>query len=305
MPAGSTPHAHARAKELFLQTLRRWKAKHGYALELHAILDITAPTEAHWDLVAYSDAPKQALKQAISEAWKRSGGLRQSVVECDDDDLGAVVKYQVKSEVKLAKVDRSTHYIPAAQSDCGLNHHWSTSGFWRGRTVDAIWAEIIRDMFSDDQADDQDQDDQGEGSSNSSNTTLPSTPDPETVYQGEGSSNSSNTTLPSTPDPETVYQAVQNLADFRTNIEYRLDHLGDQAHVLSRVVQRLPLKADEAPTIRTIATQWGLPTADIHSMLLGTRGLSRIKGASEWGWDDRWHWPGRMNEGNHIQIFSN
>jgi hypothetical protein len=266
MPAGSTPHAHARAKELFLQTLRRWKAKHGYALELHAILDITAPTEAHWDLVAYSDAPKQALKQAISEAWKRSGGLRQSVVECDDDDLGAVVKYQVKSEVKLAKVD----------------HHWSTSGFWRGRTVDAIWAEIIRDMFSDDQADDQDQDDQGEGSSNSSNTTLPST-----------------------PDPETVYQAVQNLADFRTNIEYRLDHLGDQAHVLSRVVQRLPLKADEAPTIRTIATQWGLPTADIHSMLLGTRGLSRIKGASEWGWDDRWHWPGRMNEGNHIQIFSN
>lgn len=177
MPPGA-PADHVRTREMFLQTLRRWRKSHGYTLEINAVLDITSPTEAHWDVVAYSDAPKKPLRAIVSDAWSRAGGLRQSLVELDDDELAAQAKYQAKnlrpeSPVGI-KVDRRRRYLPAIQSDSGLNHHWSTGGFWAGRTVDSIWKELIAEWFgTDDQGDEEDA--ITRALSNSKYTTLPST----------------------------------------------------------------------------------------------------------------------------------
>lgn len=68
MPPKATPTDHRKTKKQFLQIINRWKSRNGYTVEIHVKLDITSPSDAHWDTVVYSDAPKKSLKSIISDA---------------------------------------------------------------------------------------------------------------------------------------------------------------------------------------------------------------------------------------------
>jgi hypothetical protein len=167
LAGGSTPADHKRVRKEFLRIIRRWATKHAYTFEAHGVLHITDPINAHWDVVAYSDAPKTTLRRVVSDAWSRAGGLRQSLVPLDPDELDAVTRYQVKEAPKKGRV-----YLPAEQSVSGLNLHWSTAGFWRGKSVDQLWAELIQEWFHADDADDQGDDVESESVSNNRLTSL-------------------------------------------------------------------------------------------------------------------------------------
>ena len=269
MPPGSTPPDHAKAKKEFLRILSRWKTANGYTVELHAVLDITSPTEAHWDVTAYSDAPKKPLRAAVSDAWSRAGGLRQSLPPLNDDEIVGQCKYQAKDTVR---VDRRRRYIPAASNVLGINHYWYTRDFWRGRSIKSIWAELIEEWFGGDAED------------------------------GE-SSNISNTTLEPKPTPETVYSEIRKQREFRREIERRLTILDDPHTLPDRIFNHLPDTADEAQTVRDVATQWGLGTALARSLLIRMKGAERIPapfdGPNDWLHDRYWIDSTNFNKENY------
>ena len=141
MPEDASPENHIRTRREFLRILDRWKCKHNYTLELHGVLEISNKTNAHWDTRAYSDAPKKPLRLAVSEAWSRAGGLRQSLVPLDRDDperLRCVDKYL--SGDTLAK--QAGKLLPDSQANMGMDLQWSTRGFWIKSQKD-LWSEWI------------------------------------------------------------------------------------------------------------------------------------------------------------------
>jgi hypothetical protein len=265
MPVGSKPADHARTKRRFLEIMNRWKSKNGYTFEVHAVLDITSATEAHWDTTAYSNAPVDTLRTVVSEAWERAGGLRQSLVAMEVDELVGQCKYQTKDTAAAhIQRDRGVTFLPAEQSVCGINNHWSTAGFWAGRTIKSIWAELVAEWFGD--ADD-------DGPSNKENTTLDATDDPAT----------------SDPTPESVYRSTRELAEFRRDISARLRMLDNPRTLSTRIWEKLPHdKPQEAPTVLEVSKRWGLGTAHIRSLLIGLPGAVRIEGGRDWGVDDRY-----------------
>ncbi len=145
LPADAAPKDHRRVRKEFLRILDRWRARDGYTLELHAVLDIDDPLNAHWDTVAYSDAPRRPLKAAVSNAWRRAGGLKQTLVPVDDDELVGTLKYQVKD---TTRADRARRFLPAMRADMGMNHHWSTKGFWAGKSEADMWGELRKEWFA-------------------------------------------------------------------------------------------------------------------------------------------------------------
>lgn len=144
LPTDASPKVHRRVRKEFLRILDRWRVRNSYILELHAVLDIDAPRNAHWDTVAYSNAPKWPLKVAVSDAWMRAGGFKQSLVSVDDDELVGTLKYQVKD---TTRADRAKRFLPASRADMGINHHWSTRGFWAGRSEPEMWNELKEVWF--------------------------------------------------------------------------------------------------------------------------------------------------------------
>ena len=146
MPANATPDDHLKTRKEFLRILSRWKARLGYRLELHGVLDIDDYLNAHWDVVAHSDAPKKPLRRAVSDAWSRAGGLRQSLVVADRPELTAVAKYQAKDTTDTKDARK---YLPASQPNMGMNIHWSTSGFWI-KALGVLWDEWKLEWFGKD-----------------------------------------------------------------------------------------------------------------------------------------------------------
>lgn len=145
LPADAAPKVHRRVRKEFLRILNRWRIENSYTLELHAVLDIDDPLNAHWDTVVYSNAPSRPLKMAVSDAWRRAGGLKQTLVLVDDVELVGTLKYQVKD---TTRPDRAKRFLPASRQEMGMNHHWSTRGFWAGKSEQDMWAEQRKEWFA-------------------------------------------------------------------------------------------------------------------------------------------------------------
>jgi hypothetical protein len=144
LPADAAPEVHRRVRKEFLRILDRWRTRNIYTLEVHAVLDIDDPINAHWDTVGYSNAPRRPLKMAMSDAWRRAGGLKQTLVPVDDDELVGTLKYQVKD---TTRADRARRFLPASRAEMGMNHHWSTKGFWSGKSEAEMWNELKDEWF--------------------------------------------------------------------------------------------------------------------------------------------------------------
>lgn len=149
MPENASPKDHDDAKGAFLRAVKRWGKRHGYTVELHGVLHITDPTNAHWDVVAYSNAPRKPLCEFVSAAWDRAGGLRQSLVPMEGAEIAAVARYTAKAinSRTNSRTRRDARFLPAPQVVLGLDRKWSTRGFWIGTNVDAIWSELIKDWL--------------------------------------------------------------------------------------------------------------------------------------------------------------
>jgi hypothetical protein len=142
MPTGSNRADHTRATGNFLEAMGRWAKARGVVFKVHAILHITSPTEAHWDVVAYSDAPKTPLKEAVSTKWKRaSGGGHQSLMPMTAEEIKVSCRYAAKDVDPTPKKRQS--YLPAGRKDGGMNMTWHSRGFWAGNTIASLWREQI------------------------------------------------------------------------------------------------------------------------------------------------------------------
>jgi hypothetical protein len=65
----------------------------------------------------------------------------------DDDELVGTLKYQVKD---TTRPDRAKRFLPASRATMGMNHHWSTKGFWSGKSESEMWKELRNEWFGPD-----------------------------------------------------------------------------------------------------------------------------------------------------------
>lgn len=148
LPPDATVDDHRRVRKEFLRILSRWKAKRGAILEIHATAHPTNPTNLHYDIIVYSDGPAKPLREAISDAWDRAGGLRYSLVSMNDAETDATAKYQSKA---APRVDREKRYLLAPRSECGIEATWHTAGFWRDTSLEATWRTLVDEWFGNDE----------------------------------------------------------------------------------------------------------------------------------------------------------
>lgn len=156
MPKSATPDDHKRVKKVFLQNLRRAKAKNGHVLEVFAQRHSTTIHDAHWDITVYTDMPKTVAKATILDAWKRAGGAHKSAVPVPRDEVLGWLKYKCKLDVFGEDDDSDDcddtpqtdpRLIPAPRSVCPLESYWSTKGFWGGRKIEDYWQDFLDDLF--------------------------------------------------------------------------------------------------------------------------------------------------------------
>lgn len=148
LPPDATVDDHRRVRKEFLRILSRWKAKRGVILEIHATAHPTNPSNLHYDVIVYSDGPAKPLREAISDAWDRAGGLRYSLVSLSDDETDATAKYQSKA---TPRVDREKRYLLAPRSECGIEATWHTAGFWQETSLEATWRTLVESWFGKDE----------------------------------------------------------------------------------------------------------------------------------------------------------
>jgi hypothetical protein len=246
MPPDAPPDAHKRAKKEFLRIMRRW-ARRGnrpkltcadadYTFEVHAVQHITDPRNCHWDTVAYSDAPPTALRAAVSDAWSRAGGLRQSLVPLDPEEIDDQCKYQSK-DVK-PEIRRCTHYIPAAQ---GMKYHWSSGGFWCDHKPEELWQEVIAEWLAEREA---------------SNTR-------DTCSEPSATSDMTTDMAPETPVAAAVDAADDGLLFGSKHASLVLDDMAERARVIAEIDRRLAaLPRRDRENVRAV-----LPTTPEHAVL--------------------------------------
>lgn len=138
MPKGSTPDDHGKAKASFLLSIKRWAKRHDHTVELHGVLHVTGPQEAHWDIVVWTDAPYHPLHEHVGQAWPG----RWSLIAAHN--LEATANYTAKP---VARVREQAHYLPAPSAVCGLNCHFATRGFWCGKGMEGIWREVVAEWL--------------------------------------------------------------------------------------------------------------------------------------------------------------
>ncbi len=249
MPPDASPTDHKRAKKEFLRIMRRW-ARRGnrrkltcadadYTFEVHATQHITDPRNCHWDCVAYSDAPTKTLRAAVSDAWERAGGLRQSLVPLDPDEIEAQSKYQSK-DVK-PETRRGTHYMPAA----GLQCHWSTAGFWQDHKPDDLWREVIAEWLAD------------KAASNERDTLLEPTTTTETTTE----------TSPESPHKAALRSASPWLEDGSKSVSLSLDDSPDEVAERARVIAGIDRRLDALPRRDRENVRAVLPESPEHAVL--------------------------------------
>jgi hypothetical protein len=278
MPPDAPPDDHKRAKKAFCRSMRRWAERRGVAFEVHAVQHITDPHNCHWDTVCYSDAPRTALRAAVSSAWERAGGLRQSLVPLDPDEIGGACKYQSK-DVK-PEIRRGTHYLPVAQ---GMKYHWSSAGFWRDHAIDDLWKECIAEWFPDKVPDDV--------PSNRRDTCL-EPPDPPDAVPNM---------VPESPVVAAVREANPWLHDGSKQVSLLLDDVA-KSELLAEIDRRLdalprrnaeevfrqlPTDPSQAVKPEWIADDTGLPSGHVAYLLknkLRQRGAAELPRVQGRGW---------------------
>lgn len=148
MPTGATESDHAQARERFLHGLRMLKhraRKKGkpFTLELSAQTHITAPTDQHYDAVAYSDLSERRTRHLIGKLWENAGGkVNPSCTIVDPLNVPRVVAYVTKNKAR----HRTRHYLP--HPDCTLRYVWGTGGFFRPVSRAFVWAELRQKWFT-------------------------------------------------------------------------------------------------------------------------------------------------------------
>ena len=153
MPKNSSPDSHVKTRKEFLRILNRWKSKGKYTVEVRGLLHITDPLNAHWDTLAYSNAPERPLKAAVADAWHRAGGKWRgwSIESCEHEELTATLKYQNKDTVNP---DTARRYLPETKANMGMKFVWHTrpsktsKGFWAGRSEGTLWQECIDEWYN-------------------------------------------------------------------------------------------------------------------------------------------------------------
>ncbi|AMV38688.1 hypothetical protein VT85_14715 [Planctomyces sp. SH-PL62] len=140
MAAGSTASMHRDARAKFLKSIKRWADRHGYVVQVHGTIHVTAPDACHWDVGVWTNAPLTPLHDFWAKAWVRAGGRRLSLVV--PGDIEASAHYQAKP---VARVRDQAHYLP---SSSGLECTWATAGFWGDTSADEVWAKVIREWLA-------------------------------------------------------------------------------------------------------------------------------------------------------------
>jgi len=297
MPVNARSDDHKKAKRSFLQTMRRWRERTGFVFEVHAVQHITDKYNCHWDAVAYSDAPRKKLRAAVAEAWKRAGGLRQSLVPMGPEEIEGACHYQAKDVEPERR--RGTRYLPATQ---GMKYHWSSEpsrdgssdGFWQGRKIDELWKELIAEWFP------------RKESSNSRDTCLasndhpPEDPsaapeDPSAVLKAELDARRAALGIEAKQVSlllDDTTEAAAERAAVLAEIDKRLAALPRRNAV--EVLHQLPHDHDRAVKPRVIAEDTGLPEDHIAWLLknpLKSRGaVSPVRPLPGGGWEfDRWY----------------
>lgn len=229
MPPGSTPEDHRRVKEVFLQSLRRFKKRAGFTLEIHAFLHATTPNEAHWDFVGYHGGLPTTVYQTIRDLWCRSGGHRASCVGMSGEEHEAVNRYQTHATPIIRgklTVRRDPVFVFRPRAEMGgLEITWHTAGFWRGGSLETVWQTLIREWFGDGD------DDQGDDDDAPSSEVRP-------IIRGELTVSLGRSNAPPEPPP------------YIPGKDADLDRI--------HFVRRLPLTPGEAVGITTYASQWGV-----------------------------------------------
>ncbi len=273
MPIDASPVDHKRTKKEFCRIMRRWSVKHGYIFECHSVQHITDKHNCHWDTAAYSDAPKKPLRAQVSEAWSRAGGLRQSLVPLDPDEIESQCRYQAKDVAPERR--RGTYHLPAP----GLQFHWSTGGFWGGHKPAELWKELCKEWFPD------------EESSNRRDTLLEPTTTPETSPDAAVDGGADGDDLGSKSVSLLLDDSPEKTA-LLAEIDRRLADLPRRNSW--EVYWRLPSDPDDAITAERIADDTGLPVAHVDHMLrhkLADRGaVAPARQLPGGGWQfGRWH----------------
>jgi hypothetical protein len=144
LPKDSTPDQHKIAKDTFLLSLRRWAKRHSCQVELHAVIHVTDPKNAHWDYHMWTNAQYRPLHNFFLESWQRCGGKRPTMVE--PDSIQATARYQNKP----VEIDEKAKefWLPSTQPVMGIDTQWSTRGFWLGKTTNEHWREWIEEWKS-------------------------------------------------------------------------------------------------------------------------------------------------------------
>ena len=145
MRRGATPNQHATAKKAFLRTMKRWTNRHNCIFEIHATMHITDPNNAHWDIIAYSNASKTKLGKAVSAAWSRAGGKSHSLPLLDLDEIAAATRYASKDERVNKERKSNRRYLALPTRELGLNVVWHTSSFFQGQKPADLWRKQIQE----------------------------------------------------------------------------------------------------------------------------------------------------------------
>jgi hypothetical protein len=159
---GATPADHRRVKKAFLRSLNRWKTRKSYTVEIMARTHATDSTNAHYDILAFTDAPHKPFHSSMLDLWERAGGKQRNdtvrgatLVRLKDHEKDASAKYQQKAIDGLAPIVkedfRATTPPPKllnSRKISGLDLTWRTDGFWRGTTPDAIWTMLIAEWHA-------------------------------------------------------------------------------------------------------------------------------------------------------------
>lgn len=135
LPKGATPDDHRQAKSRFLRALNGARKKSGAVIELHAVLDLTSPTEGHYDYLLYTNLPEPQVRRLIRRAWGE--GYRYALIPVNDCFLQAACRYHAKA---TRSPSGEEPLLPVKRGEPGyLEATWHTARWWRGSSMEKTW----------------------------------------------------------------------------------------------------------------------------------------------------------------------
>jgi hypothetical protein len=262
----ATPADHKRAKKAFGQSLNRWKKRHGYTVAFRAVLHPTNRTNAHYDVLCFTDAPIKPFLEAWKSSWRKASGIKNvSLVPTKRDELEAVSKYQSKCVTPVSlqsnktNIDslstekdtpKDTHFLLNSRKELGLERVWTRGDFWRGSSLGKVWSTLISEWFPKEDAD------EPKPSISIKDTSVP---------KGKR-----------VPTPDELEKIVGN---------QKQPYIPGENIDIDRVkfARKLPTDPSQAVHSSIYAEQWGLTTQPITQSLPATLDDEYIRSLPKWG----------------------